>query len=139
MEQEILKLILVEMREMKGDMSEVKGKLTNLETDMTEVKGRLTNLETDMAEVKSDMTEVKGRLTSLETDMTEVKKDVTDIKGRLKRVEELSEFNYDTCQTIMKVCEEHFKEFKQFIKKNNEDHQRYNSKILNYRVEESDE
>lgn len=125
MEQEILKLILVEMREMKGDMSEVKVKLTNLETDMTEVKGRLTNLETDM-------TEFKGRLTNLETDITEV-------KGRLKRVEELSEFNYDTSQTIMKVTEEHFKDFKQFIKKNNEDHQRYNSRILNYRIEESDE
>lgn len=125
MEQEILKLILVEMREMKGDMSEVKGKLTNLETDMSEVK--------------SDMTEFKGRLTNLETDMTEVKKDVTDIKEKLKKVEELSEFNYDTIQTIMKVTEEHFKDFKQFIKKNDEDHQRYNSRILNYRIEESDE
>ena len=40
MEKEVLNLILVEIREMKGDMSDVKTRLTNLEDGMTEVKTR---------------------------------------------------------------------------------------------------
>lgn len=45
MEKEVLNLILLEVREMKGYMSEVKNRLGNLENDMSEVKGRLTNVE----------------------------------------------------------------------------------------------
>ena len=52
MEKELLNLILFEIREVKGDISEVKGRLTNLETDMTEVKSRLTNLENRMTNVE---------------------------------------------------------------------------------------
>ena len=52
MEKELLNLILFEIREVKGDMSEVKGRLTNLENDMLEVKGRLTNLEDRMTNVE---------------------------------------------------------------------------------------
>lgn len=118
MEEQVLKLILSELTEMKGSMSELK-------SDMKEVKGRLTGVE-------NRLTKVEDRLTNVEIDMTEV-------KGKLNRIEELAEFNYDTCQTIMQVSDEHFREFKQFIKKNNEDHQRYNSKIIQYKVEEDKE
>ena len=52
MEKELLNLILFEIREMKGDMSEVKVRLTNVENDMTEVKGRLNNLEDKMTNVE---------------------------------------------------------------------------------------
>ena len=52
MEKELLNLILFEIREMKGDMSEVKTRLTNVESEMLEVKGRLTNLEDRMANVE---------------------------------------------------------------------------------------
>ena len=44
MEKEILNLILVEVRELKGDISEVKTKLTNIENDIVDVKNRLTNV-----------------------------------------------------------------------------------------------
>ena len=104
MEKEVLNLILVEIREMKGDMSEVKGRLTNLEDGMTEVKTRLTNVENDVSEVKE----------------------------RLKKVEELSEFNQETCQSIKNVVTSHYMEFKKYIKSNNTQHNLYNAKLLQY-------
>ena len=52
MEKEILNLILVEVRELKGDMSEVKTRLTNIE-------GRLTNVENDVSEIKERLTNVE--------------------------------------------------------------------------------
>ena len=52
MEQEILKLILVEMREMKEGMSRVEDRLTNVED-------RLTDVENDMSEVKTTLKETK--------------------------------------------------------------------------------
>lgn len=128
MEKEVLNLILVEIREMKGDMSEVKTRLSGLEQGMTEVKGRLTKVENDMAEMKSDMTEVKERLTNVENDVSEVKK-------RLKKVEELSEFNQETCQSIKNVVTSQYMEFKKYIKSNNTQHNLYNAKLLQYKKE----
>ena len=52
MEKEVLNLILVEVREMKGDMSEVKTRLTNIE-------GRLANVENDVSEIKVRLTNVE--------------------------------------------------------------------------------
>ena len=139
MEEQVLKLILSELTEMKGsmselksDMKEVKGRLTGVENRLINVENRLTNVENRLTKVENKLTNVEDRLTNVETDMTEV-------KGKLNRIEELAEFNYDTCQTIMQVSDEHFREFRQFIKKNNEDHQRYNSKIIQYKVEEDKE
>ena len=64
MENELLNLILVEIREMKGDMSEVKERLTNVESDMSEVKGRLTNVE-ELAEFNKENSEsIKNVVTS---------------------------------------------------------------------------
>ena len=121
MEKEVLNLILVEIREMKGDMSEVKTKLTNLE-------GRMSNLEMDMSEVKT-------RLNNVENDMSEIKKDMTEVKTRLKKVEELSEFNQETCQSIKNVVTSHYMEFKKYIKTNNVQHNLYNAKLLQYKKE----
>ena len=121
MEKEVLNLILVEIREMKGDMSEVKSRLSGLEQGMTELKGRLTNVE-------KDMSAVKGRLTNVESDITEVKE-------RLKKVEELSEFNQETCQSIKNVVTSHYMEFKKYIKTNNVQHNLYNAKLLQYKKE----
>ena len=121
MEKEVLNLILVEIREMKGDMSEVKTRLTNLEEGMTEVKTRLTSVE-------KDMTEVKTRLTNVESDVSEVKE-------RLKKVEELSEFNQETCQSIKNVVTSHYMEFKKYIKTNDTQHNLYNAKLLQYKKE----
>lgn len=121
MEKEVLNLILVEIREMKSDMSEVKTKLTNLE-------GRMSNLEMDMSEVKT-------RLNNVENDMSEMKKDMTEVKTRLKKVEELSEFNQETCQSIKNVVTSHYMEFKKYIKTNNVQHNLYNAKLLQYKKE----
>lgn len=52
MEQEILKLILVEMREMKGEVSEVKDRLNNVENDMSEVKTTLKETNITLKETK---------------------------------------------------------------------------------------
>ena len=121
MEKEVLNLILVEIREMKSDMWEVKTKLTNLE-------GRMSNLEMDMSEVKT-------RLNNVENDMSEMKKDMTEVKTRLKKVEELSEFNQETCQSIKNVVTSHYMEFKKYIKTNNVQHNLYNAKLLQYKKE----
>ena len=128
MEQEILKLILVEMREMKGDvsdlkkdMSEVKNRLTNLESDMTSVKERLTNLESDMSEVKSDIVELKS--------------DMVEVKTTLQETKELSEFNKETSDSIKNVVTSHYMEFKKFVKSNATQHNLYNAKLLKYNKE----
>ena len=52
MEKELLNLILFEIREMKGDMLEVKTRLTNLE-------GRISNIEADISEVKVKLKDVE--------------------------------------------------------------------------------
>ena len=118
MEKEVLNLILVEVQEMKGDMSEVKTRLTNIE-------GRLTNGENVVSEIKE-------RLTNVETDMSEAKKDVIEVKERLKNVEELAEFNQETCQSIKNVVTSHYMEFKKYVKTNDVQHNLYNAKILKY-------
>jgi len=125
MEKEVLNLILVEVREMKGDVSQVKTRLTNIENDMIEVKGRLTNVE-------NDVSEMKGRLTNLENDMSEAKTDISEIKDRLSNVEETSRFNKETSQSIMNVVTSHYMEFKKYIKSNDVQHNLYNAKILKY-------
>ena len=128
MEKEVLNLILVEVREMKGDMSEVKtrlnnidDRLTNVENDMSEVKDRLTNVE-------NDMSEVKDRLTNVENDASE-------IKARVTNVEETSRFNKETAQSIMNVVTNHYMEFKKYVKSNDVQHNLYNAKILKYNKE----
>ena len=128
MEKELLNLILFEIREVKGDMSEVKGRLTNLETDMSEVKTRLTNVECRLTNVEKDMLEVKTRLTNVETDMSEV-------KGRLSNVEDLAKFNKETSESIRNVVTSHYMEFKKFIKHNDTQHNLYNAKLLQYKKE----
>lgn len=107
MEKELLNLILFEIREMKGDMSEVKTRLTNVED-------RMSNLETDMSEVK-------GRLTNLEDKMT--------------NVEDLTKFNKDTSDSIRNVVTSHYMEFKKYIKHNDTQHNLYNAKLLQYKKE----
>ena len=107
MEKELLNLILFEIREVKGDMSEVKGRLTNLETDMSEVKERLTNVE--------------NRMDSLD--------------NRMSNVEDLAQFNKETSESIINVVTSHYMEFKKYIKHNDTQHNLYNSKLLQYKKE----
>ena len=114
MEKEVLNLILVEIREMKGDMSEIK-------KDVSEVKTRLTKVENDVSEVK--------------TRLTNVENDVSEVKESLKKVEELTEFNQETCQGIKNVVTSHYMEFKKYVKSNNTQHNLYNAKLLQYQKE----
>jgi len=107
MEKELLNLILFEIREMKGDVSELK-------SDMKEVKIRLTNVETDMLEVKSRLTNLENRMTN---------------------VEDLAKFNKDTSESIKNVVTSHYMEFKKYIKSNNVQHNLYNAKLLEYKKE----
>ena len=88
-------------------MSEVKGRLTNVENDMSEVKGRLTNVENDMSEVKD----------------------------RLTNVEELTEFNIETSESIKNVVVNHYMEFKKHIKVNSTQHNLYDAKLLKFNKE----
>ena len=121
MEKELLNLILFEIREVKGDMSEVKGRLTNLETDMTEVKGRLTNLEDRMSNLEDRMSNLEDRMSNLE--------------DRISNVENLAEFNKEASESIKNVVTSHYMEFKKYIKSNNTQHNLYNAKLLEYKKE----
>ena len=111
MEQEMLKLILVEMRELKGDMSGLKGDMSRLKSDMSEMKVTLKNVE--------------GRLTKVE-------KDISEVKSTLKETYELAEFNKETSESIRNVVTNHYMEFKKFVKANNTHHNLYNAKLLQY-------
>lgn len=121
MEKELLKNILMELRETKEGVKEANSRLTNVE-------GKLTSLEKDMTEMKTDMAEVKGRLTSLEKDMTEV-------KTRLKKVEELVEFNQENIEAIKHVVMDQYNEFRNFVNENNVEHIVYNTKLLKFNKE----
>ena len=88
MEKEVLNLILVEVREMKGDMAEVKNRLGNLETDMTEVKSRLTNVENK----------------------------INNLEDKITNLEEMTEFNTENIESIKNVVTSHYMEFKKFVK-----------------------
>ena len=107
MEKEVLNLILVEVREMKGDMTEVKNRLGNLETDMTEVKSRLTNVENK----------------------------ITNLEDKITNLEEMTEFNTENIESIKNVVTSHYMEFKKFVKSNNTQHNVYNAKLLQYNKE----
>ena len=107
MEKEVLNLILLEVREMKGDMSEVKNRLGNLENDMSEVKGRLTNLENK----------------------------ITNLEDKITNLEEMTEFNTENIESIKNVVTSHYMEFKKFVKSNNTQHNVYNAKLLQYNKE----
>ena len=132
MEQKILKLILVEMREMKGDMSEVKEKLTKVEN-------RLTNVEKEVAETKAEIAEVKNEIVEIKVEVAEVKDEVRieadRLNTQLKEQKELIEFNKETCQAIMNVITAHYKEFKKFVKLNTTQHHIYDAKLLKYNKE----
>ena len=107
MEKEVLNLILVEVREMKGDMAEVKNRLGNLETDMTEVKSRLTNVENK----------------------------INNLEDKITNLEEMTEFNTENIESIKNVVTSHYMEFKKFVKSNNTQHNVYNAKLLQYNKE----
>lgn len=128
MEEEILKLILAEMREMKGDISDLK-------KDMTEVKDRLTNLESDMSEVKSDIVELKTDMSEVKSDIVELKSDMVEVKSTLQETKELAEFNKETSDSIKNVVTSHYMEFKKFVKSNATQHNLYNAKLLKYNKE----
>ena len=107
MEQEILKLILSELREMKEDFS---------------------TLKNDMAEIKERLTKVEERLTNLENR-------VINLENRVTNVEELGEFNKENIESIKNVVTNHYMEFKKFVKSNNTQHNLYNAKLLQYNKE----
>jgi len=107
MEQEMLRLILVEMREMKEDMSEVKTTLKKVDVRLTNVEDRLTGVE--------------DRLTGVE--------------GRLSNVEELAEFNKENIIAIKNGVSSNYMEFKKFIKSNKIQHKLYDSNLLQFNKE----
>ena len=125
MEQELLKLILVEIREMKESVSEVKTDMTKVKSDMEEVKSDMEEVKTDMTEVKSDMKEVKTRLTNVERNVAENTKDIKSLK-------ELAEFHTESINAIKNVVTNHYMEFKKFVKTNNIQHNLYDAKLLQF-------
>ena len=52
MEQELLKLILTNVQEMRGDISEIKERITNVEQNVKELTDRVTNVEKEMKATK---------------------------------------------------------------------------------------
>ena len=111
MEQEMLKLILVEIREIKGDISELKDTVKSMDT-------RLTKVERDVAETKRDVAETKREL-------AETKKDVKSLK-------EISEFHTENINAIKNVVTSHYMEFKKFVKANATQHNLYDAKLLQF-------
>lgn len=121
MEKELLNLILFEIREVKGDVSELKA-------DMREVKTRLTNVENRMTNMEDRMTNMEDRMTNMESRMA-------NFEGRMTNVEDLGQFNKETCESIKNVVTSHYMEFKKYIKSNNTQHNLYNAKLLKYNKE----
>ena len=128
MEKEVLNLILVEIREMKGDMKEVKYRLTGVETRLTNVENEMSEVKAKLTGVENEMLEVKGRLTNVENDMVNVKKDLAYVK-------DLAEFNKETSESIRNVVTSHYMEFKKYIKSNNTQNKVYDAKLLQFNKE----
>lgn len=118
MEQEMLKLILVEIREMKGDISELKDTVKSMDT-------RLTKVERDVAETKIDVAETKRDVAETKRELAETKKDVKSLK-------EISEFHTENINAIKNVVSSHYMEFKKFVKANATQHNLYDAKLLQF-------
>ena len=125
MEQELLKLILVEIREMKESISGFNTDMSDVKSDMAEVKADMVEVKADMAEVKADMKEVKTRLTNVEQNVAENTKDI-------KALKELTEFHTESINAIKNVVTNHYMEFKKFVKANNIQHNLYDTKLLQF-------
>ena len=111
MEQEMLKLILVEIREMKGDISELKDTVKSIDI-------RLTNVEKDVAQTKKDVAQTK--------------KDVAQTQKDVKSLKEMSEFHTESINAIKHVVTSHYMEFKKFVKANAIQHNLYDAKLLQF-------
>ena len=63
--EEFQKAVLGDLKGIKGEIGEIKTRLTNVETGQDEIKTRLTNVETGQGEIKT-------RLSSMETRQDEI-------------------------------------------------------------------
>jgi hypothetical protein len=89
----------------------------------------------DMKEVKQRLTNVEDRLTNVEKDLAIVKQELAIVKEDLANVKELAEFNKETSQSIMNVVTSHYMEFKKYVKQNNVQHKVYDAKLLQFNKE----
>ena len=121
MTEELSNKILLQLECLRGDMTEIKGRLTGVEDNVTEMNTRLTGVE-------DNVTEINTRLTGVENNMTEMNMKLTEVK-------ELAEFNKENCDSIKNVVTSHYMEFKKFVKSNNSQHNLYNAKLLQYNKE----
>ena len=125
MEQEMLKLILAEIREMKENISELKTSVKNMDN-------RLTKVENDMTEMKSDMTEMKSDMTEMKSDMTEMKNIISTNAKDIKSLKEMSEFQLENIDAIKNVVTNNYMEFKKFVKANMTKPNLYNTNLLKF-------
>ena len=130
MEQEMLKLILVEVREMKGDISELK-------TTVKSIDKRLTNVEHNVAENTKDIKILKEIVAENTKDIKILKENVAEnaIKENsknIKSLKELVEFQTENINAIKHVVTSHYMEFKKFVKANATQHNLYDAKLLQF-------
>ena len=132
MEQELLKLILVEIREMKGDISELKNSVKSIDTRLTNVENDITEVKKDVSKMKTDMTKMQADMTEMQADMTEMKEDISENTKDIKCLKEMSEFHTENINAIKNVVTSHYMEFKKFVNLNNTQHNLYDARLLQF-------
>ncbi|BBB91133.1 MAG TPA: hypothetical protein PKA28_11245 [Methylomusa anaerophila] len=87
--EEILKLLLEEVKGLKGDIQSLKQgqqqtdqRLDRMESDITGIKSDITGINSNITGINSDIAGIKSDITSINSDITDLKTTVSNIEGQ---------------------------------------------------------
>lgn len=80
------RLILDEIKNLRGEITGLGGNLSNLENEITGLKGNVTDLKDDVTGLKSDVNNLKDDVTVLRGDVNNLKDDINNLENKINEV-----------------------------------------------------
>ena len=96
---------------------------------MSEVKTRVSNLETDMKTVKTDMSGLKEDMSGLKTDVSGLKKDMSEVKKRVSNLENIQKEILEELRINKLNVAQIMETLNRSINENKKEHQKFDSRI----------
>lgn len=107
MEEQLLNKILTEIITIKENQNKMSLQISDLSIGQNKLNNKIEDVKTELKqEIQDVRTELKQEIQDVKT---ELKQEVQDVRTELKSLRELAEFTKDTCEVIMKVCQNEFK------------------------------
>lgn len=98
--QEFQKIVLEELRSIKGDINEIKQDVTTLKKDVTSLKEDVSTLKKDVNGLKKDVSGVKKDISALKEGQESMKEDIRILKSQTGE-------NTQILQALMHASEVH--------------------------------